>query len=656
METAFTAIRSAWKGMIDLALESKKEFQTDADECMRFFNGPYDFLYGLKEIPQRGDFIYTGLKRMPRPSIAMTVNKVAEGVQLFGPTLYHKNPICTVSPRKPPDLPMSIFGNPNDPMTQMMVAPLLQQISQGRDIDQMRAVLLEAYLNYLPNAIDLKSNMRDCIDECLIKGMGVLWHEVYRPVGSPNKLVGSFLDSVDNLVIDPDQESIEEAKWVAQRCCKPVWEVELEYGLPAGTLKGNFESYSQIAAMQSIGNEYRKKTGKTNDLLVYWKVWSKMGLGGLLRGIAQEAATVDRFGRYVHFVLCESYNFLLNLPPTIWKNEEEMYRRAQWETPFWADDAWPFSYLAFHKVPRHIWPMSHFRPGLGELKFINWAYSFLASKMQKTSRTFIAILKAASEEFKTKVLEGTDMELIEIEQAVGKSINEIVQFLDHPEIKGDFIKIIEMVEKNFERRTGLNELLFGETAHQYRSAEEATVKQQNLNIRPDDMANKVEDFASDVFRKMAIMARWHCDQNDVMPVLGPVVSNLWTQHVATANLPEIVHQLEYRIESGSAKKPNKDKEASDANQLMQSIFPLLSSYGQATGNVGPLNSLLTFWGKALDIDVTQMLLPPPMMPQTGAPGAPPGPGGPPPAPAASGMPPPPMNGKRSSMATSGPAM
>lgn len=101
--------------MVDIGVKAKSTFQTDADECMMFFNGPYDFLYGMTKSPQRGDFMYVGMKRMPRPSIATTHNKVAEGVQLFGPSLYHRNPICKVSPRLPPPVPLDIFGDPNDP-------------------------------------------------------------------------------------------------------------------------------------------------------------------------------------------------------------------------------------------------------------------------------------------------------------------------------------------------------------------------------------------------------------------------------------------------------------------------------------------------------------------------------------------------------------
>lgn len=630
MEIALQAIRSQWRSMIDLALAAKKEFQEDADECMSFFNGPYDFMYGLKEATQRGDFVFTGLKKMPRPSIAMTVNKVAEGVQLFGPTLYHRNPNRKVTPRELPELDMALFGDPNDPMTQATVLPMFQQINQMRLADAMRAQLLQGMLNYLPKATNLKEESRDMIDEAIIKGMGVLWSRVYSEPGTTRKLVGSEWDTVDNLLIDPDQEKIKDAKWVARRRLRPVWEVEIMYGLPPGTLKGNYESHTHISAIENAGNEYKRAFGKTNDLLVYWEIWSRMGLGGLLRGINEDAASADRFGQYVHLVVCESYNYPLNLPPSIWENEQEMYRRAQWETPFWMDrsnnDPWPFTQLAFHKVPRKVWPMSHFRPALGELKFINWAYSFLASGIQKRSRDFIAGPKAAGEELKAKILEGTDLEFLEIENYMGKNINEVITFLQHPEMREDFITILQLVEKNFEKRTGLNELMYGETPHQFRSAEEANIKNQNLSIRPDDMREKVEGVMTEVARKEAMMARWHFDGPDVAAVFGPVIANLWMQNVATADITTLIDCLEYTIEAGSTRKKNRDKDIDDVNKATQSFLPGFLQFALSAGQVQPLNSLIELWGKAFEVDVSGMMVqppPPPMAPGQPGQGAPP---------------------------------
>ena len=102
----FKALVSQWNEKIKLAMDFKKEeFQNDANTCMRFFNGPYEFMYGLKR-GGTGSFVYTGGEDLPKPAFAMTVNKVAEMVQLFGPVLYHRNPQRQVNPQKPPMLPI----------------------------------------------------------------------------------------------------------------------------------------------------------------------------------------------------------------------------------------------------------------------------------------------------------------------------------------------------------------------------------------------------------------------------------------------------------------------------------------------------------------------------------------------------------------------
>jgi hypothetical protein len=633
--------------MIDLGTRSKQSFQQDADECMRFFNGPYDFLYGLSEGPQRGDFMYVGMKRLPRPSIVCTVNKVAEGVQLFGPTLYHDNPDCTVTPRKPPDIPLQVFGDMNDPMVQMQVQPMMQQMSQQQLTDSVRAILLQGLLHYLPTAINLRESSRDAIDEGIIKGAAFLLFDMSDP-SQGRKMPYPIWKTVDDLIFDPDHETMKDARWMAVRMIEPTWEVEARRGLPPETLKGNYESHSSIASVAGAGNEYQKRNGKTNDLLVYWRVWSKMGLGGLLRGIPKEAAEADRFGRYVYFEICDGYEYMLNCPPEIWDSEEECKRRMQWETPFWRDVpstmGWPIEVLAFHKVPRQVWPMSHFRPGLGELKFINWGYSFLISAIQKRCRDFIVCAKGLDEETKTKILEGNDLELIEMSQAMGMPIDQLVGFIKHPDFSEGIFKVIEKVELNFEKRVNLPEILYGETAHAFRSAEEASLKQGQANVRIDDMATTVEAWMTGVFRKMALMARWHMTGEDLAQLYGPVIGQLWAKFVETADIDEVINQLEYRIEAGSTRKPNKDKDVQDANSLVQMLFPLLSQFAMQTGNVQPFNALLLFWGEALDKDVSKMLLPAPPPPPMGPP-VPGQPGHPPHPTSAPGAHPPTGNGQ-----------
>lgn len=655
---------SCWMEKIHKAFEwKKKDFGDDAEEAMQFFNGPYDFMYGI--LGKGRDF--TGDDELPPPSFRMTCNKVAELVQLFGPALYHRNPVRKVNPRKCPDLPPelldAVFGISVDPFAQQMMMQLQQTQNREKAIDIARATLLQAYLNYTPEALDLKTESRWAIDEAIIKGMGCLWTELYRPAGSDMTMVGTFYDSVDNLLMDPDADSMHEVQWIARRCVKPYWECEKEFGLPDGSLKdkATLEGLNQQASVYSLGTvgDYRRKQGHTNDLIVFWKVYSKMGFGGRLTGIAENLKKpFEVYGNNCFLAICEAVPYPLNIPPPLdalaldedplvrMGAEKEISQRLRWPTPWWADDAWPMTDISFHPIPKKIWPMSHVKPGLGELKFLNWAYSFMAGKIRIASRDFIAVLKSASEDLKEKIKHGPDYTVIEVEQLHG-DIDKVVKFLQHPGFNPEIYHVLKEVSDSFERRTGLTELMYGMSGKQMRSAQEATMKGDQASIRPEDMASRVEDAMSEIARKEALACRWHLTSKDVQPVLGTVGARWWDLFVVPSDPAEILHQLEYRIEAGSAKKPNKALEKENMQSAMQTLFPSLWGYAQATGNVGPLNNLIKAWAHSIDLDPTGFMIPqpPPMAPPTGP--APPGqgpPGAPPQGQPPANQPPPPQGG------------
>lgn len=623
-----------WLKKIELALDFKRgEFQDDADEAMRFFDGPYDFLYGLRRRTggdRGGSFVYTGDDdSMPRPSFCMTVNKVAEMVQLFGPVLYHRNPIRKVTARRHPMVPPELFGGAGDPAASQYFAMVFQEVERQRGVDTARAQMLEHYLNYTPAALGLKENARWAIDEAIIKGMGLLWPEVYTSPGGAPKMIGSFYDTVDNLVIDSDMESIEDATWVARRCIHPIWEVERLYNIPPGTIKGHMESHQAQSFVDATQGDYHRQQGNTNDLLVYWKIYSKMGLGGRMSGAAQDLAPMlDPLGDYCFLAVCDRVDYPLNLPlEVLSQGVEAIQEAAQWPTPYWADGAWPFARIEFHTRPRKVWPMSHLKPAMGELKFINWVYSFVAGKIKIACRDFLAMKKHLGEEIKSAILHGTDYELVEIEESHG-TINEVVQFLQHPPFHGDIWNVLRAVEENFERRVGLTELMYGQSRAQFRSASEAQVKADQTKIRPDDMANKVEDAMSDLARKEAFAARWHLTGQDVAGVMGPAGQLFWDKLITPSDPSEILHNLETRVEAGSARKPNKDRDAANMQQAMQTLFQPLWGFAMQTGQVDPVNSLITDWAKSIDLDPQKYLISaPPPPPPPGAP-APPGAGAP----------------------------
>lgn len=637
-ETPLAPMVHEWIEVLKAADKIKRaQWTEDAEDCLRFFDGPHDFMYGSDYMAKGRALMWGGEKDLPQPSFRMTVNKAAEVVQLFGPYLYHQNPYRQITPRpihdpmggEPPQPPPpEQQQNPQAMLQYMMAQQAFQQRQQA--IGQMRTqrdvtgLLLGEYLNYTPNELLLNQEFRDTIDETLITGLGVLLTEPYKPHGSPYLMCRTRHISAFDLLLDCDVRKYREGKWAAIRHVKPRYEVERKFGLEPGSLRGRMESATMQGSMNALSDsDYWRARGDSNDLITYWEVFSRMGAGGrlrtLLRGQVNETDEVvkffEKFGDNVYLVIAEDVPYPLNLPPEAIAKEsaDDWFYRLQWPTPFWADpaDPWPFTLLAFHWRPRNLWPMSHLKPAMGELMFLNWACSFMADKIKNTSRDFIAILKEAEDEIVDTITGGSDLSIIRIKGTVHKTINDVVQFLQHPEFNGSLGDVISYMERNVEMRLGTNELMYGSSKHQFRSSAEAQIKGEQIQMRPQDMATRVEEAATAISRKEAICARYHMRSTDVSPVVGPFASPLWDQYVRETDIYQIVHEFDYRIEAGSIRKPNKDRDMANAQEASRVWGPVMANFAAATGDWTPLSNLAQFWAKAYDLPPEKFTFQPP---------------------------------------------
>ena len=622
IDPVLRAVCSNWMSKIEHAKQHKsKVFQKDADECQQFFDGPKNW----SELMGGGSSIESG-EGFPELSFKISVNKTFEFVTIFGPALYYENPVRTAKPRMPIVVPPMFFPDPQ------FYSAVIQQENTRVMTDGLRGVLLESMMNQSPIDFDLAKEARSAIDEALIKGRGVIWTELHQTPGAPFRSVRSSHDSTDSLLIDPDAPSFEKATWIARKCIQAVWQVERDFGLRPGSLKGSCESMarqSDVASSEEL--QYERKKGLTNDLIVYYKIYSKMGMGGRLSGSNPDhAKPLEMFGDYSYLVVAEGVPFLLNLPPDICNDpaqtRETVFGRTNWPTPFWAAGAWPCSVLDFHSVSNCPWPSPHLKAGMGELKFLNWVMSMLMSKMKTTSRDIIACGKALSEEIKNTILHGGDLELVEVE-AGHEDLSDIFKILQFNPVNPDIWKMIEAAGNNFDKRVGLTELMYGSSGStQIRSAQEAEVRNENMNVRPEDMAKQVEAWQSRVAALEAMCLRWHIHGADVSPIIGPIGAMAWDQYVCTQDLSAAAHQLEYRIEAGSTRRPNKNAQNQQISQGFQALSPILTQYGAATGDMQPMNNLLADYAKSLELDPNRYQLkapiPPPAPPEpTGPPGS-----------------------------------
>jgi hypothetical protein len=666
---ALAPLCSGWMAKFELARKWKKEqFQEDADEAMDYFDGMGKKFWDLSYACGPRGYLADGWKgRMP--SFTLTMNIVSRFVQLFGPSMYQQNPHRTVFVRERSPLPPEVVVGMAQQQVQQMLAQqpmmlmpeqmqmivdqqanaILMQEQQEVAIKQTAASIMEEYLNYTPDELDLVSNIRRAIDEGIIKGAGCLWTEVYTPPGSTMRMIGSFYDSIDNLYVDPDAEQWEDVKVVYRKCVHPYRDVEREYGLKEGSLKRYATHESAHSQGESSTDDQAKDSrnrGATNDLLTYYKVYSKCGIGIALSGFGinkdgtdAESASLrpllEQLDDRCYLVVVPGCEYPLNLPPELQQMQFEdqmlpdgsmqsgadqmlasIQEAVRWPIPLWLDGGWPVEVLSFHEKPNQVWPISHLKPGIGHLQFLNWALSFMAERVMVSSTTPVGVMDSVMEEV-TKALQNPSkipgFALLPIKTSMQAKINDMIQPIDTPTVNLDLWTLIEMVNADFEKQTGLNELAYGNAETQSRSAADIQIRQSNSSVRIDDMRRRVEKFSERIARKEAIAVRWLLGPEDLSPVVGEMRAQLADQLLFNQPMDQVAREFSYQIGPGDGATRNRLMQQQNVMSAIQTFMPVFSQLIGA-GQPGAFNAMLEQFGKSFDFDVSGMMVQPPMMP------------------------------------------
>jgi len=257
------AIENLWLGQIERAKKVKKrQFGETAERAWKYYgDSNHNFLY--LENAQKADE-----GRISLPLYPITCNLTAEYVRMMLPYIHNKAPARRVSPRPWP-LSFIMPQPPEQYQANFFVASALQYM-----------------VGYTPDRHDLRSQCRSSVTESLVKGRGVCWHEF------EHGLPGSFFDSVDNLLIDPNSEQLRHAAFAVRIRRRPVWAVAEEFGIEREKIRGSYTSYQKQARDQwEVATVTGDATGdpnkdKTADVVTYYEVYSRMGAGHKFVGVA----------------------------------------------------------------------------------------------------------------------------------------------------------------------------------------------------------------------------------------------------------------------------------------------------------------------------------------------------------------------------------
>jgi len=635
---------TGWLEKIRLAKEHKQPWQDIADQCQMFFASATGFLWDDKYKHK----FWNTKEGIVNPKFKITIHKAFELVSIFGPMLYWRNPTRSAEPRKPMEMPQDYLadrmglspevfqmaqmagqnGQPPDPQAQMaqfQVQQFQQQFSQiqqqqFRDAStrSLRAELMKRMLNWTPYELRLHRHAERAITEALVKGRGLLFSEPYRPPGSSTTMIGSFWRTVDKFYVDPDAEDIYDAWWISIEYTLPTWKAERKWNHPKGSLEnaGSEESLTAQGEMEHHPDtDARRAMNRTQDLMTVHEIWSRCGVGARLTNVTSPLKDkLDRYcGDYCHLVVAEGVPFPLNMPSKrlFSANNEEVQRAFQWPTPHWRDGKWPCAILDFYSSPRSVWPVAPMAPGLGELMALNVFIAHLANRVWMSSRDFIVSLESVAKDVEKIFRDGQDQAHLRVPDSLRDDFDKVVKFIQQPQTNLDAWKIVEALSEMFERRTGLSEILYGIQGPASRTATDAQLRQQNVSHRPEHMAAKVEEWMTEVASREALASRWWLRGDDVRQVLGEVGARMWEELIVNSPVELTIHDVDYRIEASSARKPNRDRDVANINEALPMLMPVLQVREQMSGNYQPINWLMGKWGESVEMDVSGMQSEPP---------------------------------------------
>lgn len=672
------SLRDTVQSAIRAGLEVKRRvYLPGAKACYDLYLGNYKQIFGNdkdKNSPNVATVDSTFLsinvdvneKPIRIPVFTMADNVVATYAQVYAPYLGQGEMTRTVRSTQAYAPPPAAYGIDPEPMQQMQMqfpgyidqqnqAMMQMQIDQmmmmkDNQIRDCRATMLKDLLNYFAKEMNHRAERKLVIDESLIVGGGMYMTELAVMPETDMKIVASNFLSMNDIIWDPDATRIKDCKWLAVQYRAPAWQVARQFGIPEADLKPNTSSTVSRGISDNIHArpEYKKDLGK--DEVVYYKFWSRMGIGARLQSKQARnpmlSAIDEMCGDYTWVVVTDCCDYPLNFGPTVIEQAQQAEEQAAlaqqfqaatgqmvppmesstdivkaataWPDPFFLDidDPWPVTELSYFTRPGSPYPVPPLEFCLSYINFMAWVICFVADKCYRSMRTIWLIDEQISDQLKEAIRNGQDEAVVNMKGVGEEAVKQFVQFLEAPEMKGTIFDVYSFFQNKFERASGLSDLMQAKLDRATRSATEAKMIGDAATLRPQAMADQVYHVDTRVARKEALVAMLHLSPRDIGTIMGQPAAMAWQNLIMNRDITELMREAEYDVIASPGRVLDLNTRADQAANMAQMVLPLLVNIGQTYGLFGPANAILTEWAQANQIDpklVQIPNMPPPQM-------------------------------------------
>lgn len=624
IEDLLQQVTRLWLSQVELARKDKREkFGDTADRLWHFYGKRYQQLTFLVDDDGQGDFPH-----LKSPTYKPVLNKSRQFVELYLPHVHASLTHRLVRPRRPqlpPDLASFGLDRPD-----------------VRQQEQMRAWLLEWWLNYLPTEYDAFTEQRTALQEALVKGRGVVWHELFD--GPYGEMPGSFHVPVDDLLIDPDGRKLREAGYIIRERWEPAYRLAEDWKEDVDKLRGGGSSNMDAARAQIEGDDRDESGRRKGDLVRVYEIYSRIGIGHRLVSAGDDpelqafGEALDSFGPHVHLMIVDGFDYPLNLKP----DDVEAYvgpelgeflrEQLKWPIPFFEEHSnpWPMTTIDPYPNCMDAWATSPLEAGLPIQEYLDKAYNWIMDRFRKSCRDIPVLSDLLESHIDDGFEFGLDMEILKFKGKPGSELKELWDVISFPEMKGETWRVIAFLDQEYEKITGMTPLMMGmQGSTQMRSAEEASIRQSNTMNRPQDIAKAFEDANSKIAAKEGQASRLAVDPATVAPLFsepepeldeqgmpnyetwqpGPLTM-AWMELVATDDPRQAAAECHYTVESGSGQRKNKQWIQTAAQNIIPLVMPL-AQQEYAMGQPRKWNAIMQWVSDGWEVPMSDMMQPEP---------------------------------------------
>jgi hypothetical protein len=621
-----------WSHLINRAILAKNRFNERADQIMSFFSGGPGAMW-------RPDFLTRfmgGTQAITAPKFKITSNIAYENVAIYLPLLYWEMARRKYVPSKSVNLDYRTLAAGN-PEAEAFYEQIAQRQAMQDARKEMRSHLIEHILNYFQEEQPwggLSSHSECALFEMLTKGCGFLRTEAYQYPFSDRTLVGSFFESVDDVLVDGDctDPLWETANWIAIRHQTLVRDTEELFHMPEGMLDEYATVTSNNAAYlaaQGTPGPVKGSGHIVRNVIEWYEIFSRAGFGNRLAG--KRSPPIDpafdrargqvRVGnqlvddRFVYLCICKKCPYPLNLPAPFFDDmradNEWVKVQTDWPTEYWRDNKWPVQMIYQHPHSgKSAWPEAMLSPALGEMACLNILMSGWIQQAYEGKQLVGAYWKGAIENIQDLKAGLSTWVEINPEFAAGmpgvaKGIDDVLSWLKRPELNASLPQAIEFVSQMVKRRTGLMDEMYGQnTGAEPRSAAAYEGKMNTVNIRPEYLQKRVAAWQSRVADSEVFCMYTHVDgARDLPEQLGPLGVAAYKTLITDEEPEHILHGSKAVVLASDIRRPNKSKDMADLQGLVQYLLPICSEYMFQNNKPGPLNQFIRAYEDAGEIDL-----------------------------------------------------